>query len=268
MDISVIVPTYKPDEYIWNCLDSIYNQTYNHKYFEVIIILNGCNYPYLNKIKDYIFKHPKVFMNIIQTDEPGVSNARNIGINNARGRFVTFVDDDDILSLNFLENLYEISTSTCVGCANSYRFGTNINHTKYNFISRSYIKCKNMKYSLFNYRSFLSAPWGKLIHMDIIADNRYPIDLKKSEDSLFCMRLSLNIHEIKLASIDTIYYQRERMGSTMRKKEKKLFIIKEHLFIIWKYLYEWCKYPFKYNTIFVLSRIIACCRNCINYLVR
>ena len=52
MKISVIVPTYKPQAYLWKCLDSIYNQTFPKKDYELLLVLNGCNEPYHTQITE------------------------------------------------------------------------------------------------------------------------------------------------------------------------------------------------------------------------
>ena len=53
----MIVPTYKPEKYIWECLESIKNQTLDKRLFEVLIILNGKKGPYFNNISEYILKN-------------------------------------------------------------------------------------------------------------------------------------------------------------------------------------------------------------------
>ncbi len=85
MKISVIVPTYKPQAYLWECLDSIHNQTFPKTEFELVLVLNGCCDPYNEQIKDWIKAHSDLQIQYFQTDERGVSNARNIGLNAARG---------------------------------------------------------------------------------------------------------------------------------------------------------------------------------------
>ena len=98
MKITVIVPTYKPQSYLWECLDSIYNQTFSKSDYELILVLNGCNEPYNSQIKDWLSEHKDLQVQYIQTNQGGVSNARNIAIDNARGEYVTFIDDDVFFS--------------------------------------------------------------------------------------------------------------------------------------------------------------------------
>ena len=78
MQITVIVPTYKPQDYIWRCLCSLKNQSIAHSNYEVVIVLNGCNEPYYSEIKKFIIDEPN--WRLVQTDTGGVSNARNVGI--------------------------------------------------------------------------------------------------------------------------------------------------------------------------------------------
>lgn len=262
MEISVIIPSYKHGPYLWECLDSIYSQSFPSDQFEVIIVLNGCNEPYRSQIEEYISSHTdKCAFRLIQTDTPGVSNARNIGIENSKGEYLTFVDDDDIISDNYLEELLKVSDKDVIGCANSFAFQNDVSNIKNNFISDAYERVSDKPFNLFQFRQFLSPPWCKLIHNDIIGKHRFSTKLRLSEDSLFCLELTQNIKSMKLASPDAIYYQRERQGSAMRAKVCYRAEIKELCKIEIEYLKYWLSHPFSVNVKFMLSRIAAGFRN-------
>lgn len=267
MRISVIIPSYKPQEYIYQCLDAIINQTLCHDEYEAVIVLNGCKEPYYGQLQKYIKEHSTANIRLLQTDVPGVSNARNMGIDAAKGEYITFVDDDDMISNTYFADLLEVSSPSCIGCANSYAFVEDVAERQSNFMTMAFMKCKTQPYSLFAYRQFLSPPYVKLIHISIIGDIRFPVDMKKSEDSVFCLQISPRIKNMKLSSSDAIYYQRLREGSAMRKKESYFSIVKEHLFIEYKYFSIWIKNPFQYNFKFFLSRLVACGRNCLHYIM-
>lgn len=266
MKISVVIPSYKPGTYLWECLDSLCNQSLDRKDYEIVIVLNGCNFPYADQIQEYIRVHQSYCILLLNTDISGVSNARNIGIEAAKGEYLTFVDDDDIVSPTYLQDLLEVSSPICVGCASMKAFYNKPNEGIKTFLSEAYERCKNQPFDFYRYRQFLSPPVAKMIHRDIIDVTRFPVDMKKSEDSLFCLAISPRIKDMKLASDDAIYYQRLREGSAMRKKESLGSILKEHLYIEYKYLLLWLKNPFRYNLMFFLSRIVACGRNCIHYM--
>lgn len=264
--ISVVIPSYNPGRYLFDCLDSIKNQTFSMDDYEVIIILNGCFEPYFNQITEYIQYNKLMTWRLIHTDTSGVSNARNIGINISQGEYITFIDDDDIVSQIYLEGLFSVSSPICVGCANSYAFIDNVFEISDNFISGAFRKCKDLPYSLFNYRQFLSPPWAKMIHRNIIGKTRFPVTLKKSEDSVFCFQLTRNIKEMALTSNNAIYYQRIRDGSAMRSKNSRLNELLQFLKIEYIYIIIYMKNPFSYSLPFFLSRIVACFRNFLSYI--
>lgn len=262
MKISVVVPSYKPGDYLWECLDSIYCQSFPSDQFEVVIVLNGCNEPYKSHIEEYISRHTdKCSFRLIQTDAPGVSNARNIGIENSRGEYLTFVDDDDIISESYFEELLKVSDRSTVGCSTSYYFEEDIHNVEDNFLSVAYNRVKDTKYDIYKYRQFLSPPVCKMIHRDIIGSDRFPINLRRSEDSVFCLRISENIKELKLAATSAIYYIRQRKGSATRNKVSIKDELSELCKIEIEYFRYWLSHLFSVNVKFMLSRILAGFRN-------
>lgn len=262
MDISLIIPTYKPGTYIWECLDSVYNQTLPGNRYEVVLILNGCRAPYDSQIERYISSHSdRCSFTLIQTDSPGVSNARNIGIEKSNGTYLTFVDDDDVISENYLEELLNVSDEKTIGCANSFVFKKDISNCRESFTSDAYQKVNGKPFNIFQYRKFLSSAWAKLIHRNIIGENRFPTQLRLSEDSFFGLELSLSLKSMNLASPSAIYYQRLRKGSAMHLKTSRLMDIKELWTIEVAYLKFWGVHFWKVNPLLMLSRIVAAIRN-------
>lgn len=122
MKISVIVPTYRPKGYLWECLDSVYNQTFAKSDYELVLVLNGCDEPFYSQIKDWLGKHCDLQVQFFQTDEGGVSNARNIALDNAKGEYITFIDDDDLISPSYLQELYDNATPDTVSLCYPYAF--------------------------------------------------------------------------------------------------------------------------------------------------
>ncbi len=101
--ISVIIPTYNNEKYISRCIDSIINQTYQN--IEIIIINDGSNDNTENIINSYAQKDERIIP--INKENTGVSNTRNIGIMNANGKYITFIDSDDWIEKNFIEEMYK-----------------------------------------------------------------------------------------------------------------------------------------------------------------
>ena len=101
--ISVIVPVYKVEEYLNRCVDSIINQTY--KNLEIILVDDGSP-DNCGKICDDYAKHDKR-IKVIHKKNGGLSDARNAGLDIAKGKYIGFVDSDDYISENMYEILYK-----------------------------------------------------------------------------------------------------------------------------------------------------------------
>ena len=126
--ISIIIPTYRPQDYLWQCLDSFAAQTLDKRLWELVVVLNGESEPWLNQLKDYRDSHPDMHIQIFHTETTGVSNARNIGLDKAKGEYIGFVDDDDYVSPTYLEELASIATPDTVSAAFSIAFDETYDH--------------------------------------------------------------------------------------------------------------------------------------------
>ena len=91
--VSVIMPAYNSEKYIGEAIDSVLSQSY--KNWELIIVNDASSDNTESIIKEYAGKNSKIVL-ISLSENKGVSNARNIAVQNARGRFVAFLDSDDI----------------------------------------------------------------------------------------------------------------------------------------------------------------------------
>lgn len=101
MKYSIIVPAYNTEKYIDKCLDSIFSNTY--KNFEVIIVNDGSTDKTESIIKKYIKKYDNIIY--IKQKNMGLSMARNNGIKKATGDYLLFIDSDDYVEENLLENI-------------------------------------------------------------------------------------------------------------------------------------------------------------------
>ena len=101
--LSVIIPVYNVEEYISDCLKSIYAQGLEDDVFEVILVNDGTPDNSIGIVEDIIHHHHNII--VINQANQGVSNARNTGFAKATGEYVYFVDPDDILNDNSLSVL-------------------------------------------------------------------------------------------------------------------------------------------------------------------
>ena len=145
--VSIIVPFRNAKKYIKRCIENILNQTY--KKIEIILIDDGSDDDYeeiINKFKDTRIK-------LIKQEKHGVSYARNIGIKNATGKYIAFMDVDDELEINYIE-----------------KFVTTIEENKVDIVLCNYKEIYGNKYSK---KIFL--PWqNEKIYKNTIINNLIP----------------------------------------------------------------------------------------------
>ena len=267
MKVSVIVPTYKPQEYIWECLNSIKNQTFAREDFELILVLNGCKEPYYSQIKEYIARNFVGYnINFIQTDQGGVSNARNIALDMAQGEYITFIDDDDYISPQYLEELYQQASPSTVSLCYPYAFNDGKPEIQLEYgLTKVYNKFHERAFNTINskVRKYFSGPCMKLLHRDIIGNRRFDIRFKNGEDSIFMFHISDKMNHIEFTSEKAIYYRRYRDGSAIMSKRTLIKKATNAAKIIGVLLRIYSKHPFSYSARFLGTRILGCIKSII-----
>lgn len=177
MKISIVVPVYKVENYLRQCIESVINQTY--KDIEIILVDDGSpdNCPAI--CDEYALKDNRI--SVIHKLNEGVSIARQIGVEIAQGEYVCFVDSDDWLELNAIERLAEPlkKQKTDVICAGYYRVnGANRNKhcLQYNAGIYDYDKIKSDIYPFLieneKARYFSPSLWGKLFRTSLYKNNQ------------------------------------------------------------------------------------------------
>lgn len=100
--ISFIVPIYNVEDYLEQCINSILNQTYTH--IEILLINDGSTDRSKGICLEYAKKDSRI--RLINKSNGGLSDARNFGIENANGTYLTFIDSDDFVDTKYAERLY------------------------------------------------------------------------------------------------------------------------------------------------------------------
>lgn len=118
-EISIIVPVYNVENYINGCIDSILNQEF--KNFELILVNDGSTDKSGLICDEYEKKDDRV--KVIHQEYKGVSAARNVGINNAKGHYIGFVDSDDYIYKDMYSTLYNLceQTNSDIGVCKLFR---------------------------------------------------------------------------------------------------------------------------------------------------
>lgn len=259
MKISVIIPTFQPDDYILKCFDSLREQSLNSSAFEIIIILNGSMEPYYSMINYYInqnFHNNKV--KFLQIEEAGVSRARNYGMSMASGKYITFIDDDDFVSPSYLEEMLKIANEGFMPLSNLIAFDHKSWAPLPFYVSKSFKRNHGKKKPhILQVRSFFSLPACKLIEKEAVGDVKFNTRFKIGEDSLFMAAISNHGREYKLTSEKAIYYRRLRADSVTGKKRPRGERVRNSISLTLAYLKIFFKDPFNYNLLFFTSRILG-----------
>lgn len=191
-DVSIIIPVYNKEQYIYNCLESITSLMDDS--FEVIIVDDGStdqSFLEYNKFADKI--------KIIKQKNGGVSSARNTGLRHAIGKYVMFVDSDDTLSKNWVDIIKKglLSDNDLVV------FSKNNTNLHSDFIEKIY-SLLNIK----NNGSHLANPVSKLYKTEFIKKNNLYFDtgIKNGEDMLFNFKFLIANPSISYINESFYYY--------------------------------------------------------------
>lgn len=208
--ISIITPVYKVEKYIERCLDSIQNQIFTN--WECILVDDGSPDNSGLICDKYVQKDDR--FKVIHVNNGGVSKARNIGMKQAIGKWVTFVDSDDFMDIRFLEDLYAPCKSdedidfVHAGCVNYFEGGRIIPNQKFEY----YVG--NDKTKIFE--EFRGLVVSKLFNLEKIKLHNVWFDerMELAEDMVFTM--DYLTYSNKYALIEcTGYYYVQRVGSAV-----------------------------------------------------
>lgn len=266
MLISVIIPTCRYGDYFWDCIKSLRNQRLDSSKYEVIVVLNGDKEPYWSEINGYIIKNNLgTNVKLLYSENANVSIARNLGLDCAKGEYIAFIDDDDIISPYYLSGLYEKAAPNIISLACPKAFIDNIKETVPYEITNEYNRRKDFGLQRFYLcKKFFSGPCMKLIHRDIVLKRRFDPRFKNGEDSLFMFLISDRIEYVDFATEETVYYRRLREGSATRKNRKVCNVICNRLCMIREYALMYLKNVSRYNFYFFVTRVAGSIRSMIS----
>lgn len=271
--VSVIIPTYCPKEYLWDCLDSLRLQTLPKEAFEVVVVLNGQEEPYRTQIEAYRLRYPELHLRLEQAEPAGAARARNVGLDVAEGTFILFIDDDDFVSPMCLEEMLTLADDRFIAVCYPYSFQDGALGVQCPYkLTEAYDVCSPQPYAsvIGMARQFLSGPCMKLIARSIIGDRRFDSRFKVGEDSLFMFLISDRIQGIRFTSRQSVYYRRLREGSIIHSQgvwhsiRTGVALVREYTRIYWKGNYS--TYLYVTRLLGAGHRVLHCLKQKIKHL--
>lgn len=221
--ISVIIPVYNAENYLYECINSIITQSY--KNLEIICINDGSTDNSINILKRFQNYDSRIIIKSIVNG--GVSNARNVGIKLATGEYIAFIDSDDYIQDNYFSELlkyitsYECDLSVC--SIQNVGFKSNIIQ-----MENSIFEFNNPDFDLWynmNIKFLLYGPCNKLYKASIIKNNSiyFYKELVYGEDLVFNFDYLKYIDKICYTNTSKYYYRHDSSQSLSKKYRKNRY---------------------------------------------
>ena len=170
--VSVIVPVYNVEKYLDRCVQSILDQSYSD--FEVLLIDDGSR-DASGSLCD-LWSRTDSRIKTYHKENGGLSDARNYGIDHAKGAYITFIDSDDYIGRDYLKILVDLVTEyrTQIACVSSLTILENMTGTCGGADDRGHISTEEALKYMCTRKYFGVAAYGKLYKAELFENIRYP----------------------------------------------------------------------------------------------
>jgi len=253
--VSVIVPVYNTEAYLKDCLDSVLNQNFND--YEIICVNDGSPDNSFSILNEYKTKYQHI--SVIEQDNQGLSIARNTGLDYAKGKYIIFLDSDDMLLPDMMQDTYckAEEMELDVLAFNFTDSSQNLSNEK-NF-SEENAHVDGIYYFLHYYienQDFpSSASWGYLYNRSFLDEHK--LRFKPGiyhEDEHFFIRMLMHVKKMTLLNRTCYLYRNTRTDSITNAPKLKnsldITAICRDLFYYLRYFQ--CHEPLFYRKIFQL----------------
>ena len=197
--ISVIIPVYRVEKYLRQCVNSVISQTYTN--LEIILVDDGSPDGSGKICDEYIIRDKRV--RVIHQANQGLSAARNAGLEIAKGDFIGFVDSDDYIEPDMYKYLYDLivknkaAISMCNVCEDEgFRTRKQIQST---FLSIPLLQ-------IFQFNNWIFV-WNKLYRKDFISTLRFNTTTSYGEDGLFVFELTKKNASVSVGNQAKYHYR-------------------------------------------------------------
>lgn len=234
--ISIIVPIYNAEKYLSDCIQSIQKQTYQN--IEIILVNDGSTDSSLEICRKYQKGDSRI--QVIDKDNSGVSHTRNIGIERAAGDYIAFIDADDWVKENYLEQLFKAlkansdKKAAAVYCG--YIYDYNGSHMeRFLRLENGIYHYNQLKNRLMDDGTLsgilLGSACGALYNLSIIKKYqiRFPIQVKKNEDGIFNLEYIYYGKNIVIIDQALYGYRQWKKKTFISLKQKDSFTIHREL---------------------------------------
>ncbi len=219
--ISIVIPVYNLEKFIAEAIDSCLKQDIPYDEYEIICVDDGSKDSSAEIIKKYQLEYPNIILH--SQSNSGVSAARNKGLEIASGKFVWFLDGDDMMLPNCLKLITDIMTETD---ADSFWFRCNHFTTTPEFVlpTKKYQSCSEYD-DLIEFMEYNGGAGvcGNVYKTDFLKNNAlyFSSNIKYSEDVLYNFKVLLKL-KIAAKTEDIFYIRRDHQESVIHTTNKNL----------------------------------------------
>lgn len=202
--ISIIVPVYNVEAYLPGCIEAVLKQTYPS--FELLLIDDGSKDASGDICDRYAVQDPRI--RVWHIENSGVSNARNIGLQHARGEYVAFCDADDAYREDYLEQLLaaaEKTSADIVICSYYCKTESGISQPYPGGQSR-FLSQEEVFERIFLRNEIGGFVWNKLFRRELLKDVAFRRDMQICEDTYFVVSAMQNCRRIYYLCEPLYYY--------------------------------------------------------------
>ena len=206
--ISIIVPVYKVEQYLPQCIESIINQTYQN--LEIVLIDDGSPDNCGRICEKYAQKDKRI--KVFHKENGGLSDARNYGIVRASGEYLAFVDSDDWIEPDMYEvlvNRIEDHQTDIVSCGFFSEFPKR--HIAHTIAEKTTVEDVNILRELI-IGDFGTGVWHKLFRKSCFKEILFPVD-RYYEDIFIVHKLLAKVNSVSSVSKPLYHYRKEREGA-------------------------------------------------------
>lgn len=240
--VSVIVPVYNAEKYLAECLESIINQKY--EYLDIVIVNDGSTDSSRHICERYAKKDNRI--RIIDKENGGNGDARNVGVENAKGEWIIWVDADDVIHPEQINILYEIAKKRNIDIV----VGNYLSFSDSDKLCMQSLDDKwNNKFELLNQNHLynetfikqrsmiLTVPWCKLCHKKVFQGVKYALK-KKNVDTWTTWKLYENATSVAFVDVILYFWRNNKDSLTNEKFSKDSFNAIEAYLYQMEYFYS------------------------------
>lgn len=215
--VSIIVPVYNVEKYLARCLDSIIAQTY--KNLQIIVVDDGSTDNSGKLCDEYAKKDKRI--EVYHKKNGGVSSARNIGIKNAKGEAVGFIDSDDYVEPQYTETLVKsmLDNDSDISICGFKKVYVGKSDTIIRYKDGACFDKKTFVNKIMNVENAFGVCHMKLIKKEVIGENAFDETLTVGEDALFMVSISANVDKVSYVG-QALYNYRINQSSVVRRYDK------------------------------------------------